>query len=273
MKNEDLKSYVSFNKFFTRQLKDGLRKISNPDEKVTICSPCDGRVLSVGEVCTADCTIDCVKGRSYRLDEFMLGVRDELDKSVPALVKKVLDRGNKLFYTVIYLAPSDYHRYHSPAIFHADHRRHIAGYLDPVKPVYVNKHKDVFKNNERVNLFGNWAHGFFFKSYVGALNVGSIKLNFEPTLCTNLASASDPYIYDRAYKQSEKLVSPLDKYIHSPDTCEKPIIQRSETSPLAITKAGVDFLKGEEVGWFEMGSTIVLIFEAPADTQIKLSPG
>lgn len=62
---------------------------------------------------------------------------------------------------VIYLAPSDYHRFHSPGFYHADFRKHIIGYLDPVKPSYVNKHKDVFKNNERVNLFGSWNSGFF----------------------------------------------------------------------------------------------------------------
>ena len=101
-----------------------------------------------------------MKGRSYRLDEFMLGARDE--QTIPALIKKVVEAKNKLFYMVIYLAPSDYHRFHSPAICNAEYRRHIAGYLDPVKPVYVNRHKDVFKNNERVNLFGSWTHGFFF---------------------------------------------------------------------------------------------------------------
>lgn len=154
MKHADLKFYESFNKFFTRELKEGVREISEPSEPTTMCSPCDGRVLTVGEISTAHSTIDCVKGRSYRLDEFMLGVRDDSDKSIPSLIKKVLDKGNKLFYTVIYLAPSDYHRFHSPAIYKAEIRRHIAGYLDPVKPSYVNKHKDVFKNNERVNVFG-----------------------------------------------------------------------------------------------------------------------
>lgn len=92
----------------------------------------------------------------------MLGVRDDNEKTIPALVKKVVDSGNKLFYMVIYLAPSDYHRFHAPAVCNAEYRRHIAGYLDPVKPAYVNRHKDVFKNNERVNLFGNWSKGFFF---------------------------------------------------------------------------------------------------------------
>ena len=37
-------------------------------------SPCDGRILTIGEVSSIDSTIDAVKGRSYRLDEFMLGV-------------------------------------------------------------------------------------------------------------------------------------------------------------------------------------------------------
>lgn len=162
MKQGDLKFYETFNKFFTRELKEGARNVERVEDQTTISSPCDGRVLSCGEISTADATIDCVKGRSYRLDEFMLGVRDDSEKSIPALVKKVLDAGNKLYYMVIYLAPSDYHRFHAPAICNAEYRRHIAGYLDPVKPAYVNRHKDVFKNNERVNLFGNWKQGFFF---------------------------------------------------------------------------------------------------------------
>ncbi len=162
MKHEDLRFYETFNKFFTRELKEGARKISNPEDITSICSPCDGRVLSYGEISTSDATIDCVKGRSYRLDEFMLGVRDDEEKTIPALIKQVKERGNKLFSMVIYLAPSDYHRFHSPAICSAEYRRHIAGYLDPVKPSYVNRHKDVFKNNERVNVYGNWSNGFFF---------------------------------------------------------------------------------------------------------------
>jgi phosphatidylserine decarboxylase len=185
MKYSDLRFYETFIRFFTRELKEGARTITAPNNATSICSPCDGRVLSFGEVCTADATIDCVKGRSYRLDEFMLGVRDDQEKTIPALIKSVNERGNKLFSMVIYLAPSDYHRFHSPALCTANYRRHIAGYLDPVKPSYVGRHKDVFKNNERVNLFGTWTHGFFLQSFVGALNVGSIKLLCDPALATN----------------------------------------------------------------------------------------
>lgn len=84
-----------------------------------MCSPCDGRVLTFGEMNTRNNTVDCVKGRSYRLDEFMLGEKQELDKPshLNNVIEKIKERGNKLFYMVIYLAPSDYHRFHSPAVF------------------------------------------------------------------------------------------------------------------------------------------------------------
>ena len=82
-------------------------------------------------------------------------------------------------FMVIYLAPGDYHRYHSPATFTANYRRHIPGYLEPVDPRYLRGHQDVLKSNERVNLLGDWKHGFFALSFVGALNVGSMKLHFD----------------------------------------------------------------------------------------------
>ena len=73
MKHSSLTFYESFNKFFTRELKEGARTIAEPTLKSHMTSPCDGKVLTVGEICTIDQTIDCVKGRSYRLDEFLLG--------------------------------------------------------------------------------------------------------------------------------------------------------------------------------------------------------
>jgi phosphatidylserine decarboxylase len=76
---------------------------------------------------------------------------------VESMIKAAIDRGNKVVYSVIYLAPSDYHRFHSPTVFTANYRRHIAGYLEPVKPAYINKHKDVLKDNERVNILGEWS--------------------------------------------------------------------------------------------------------------------
>jgi len=88
-------------------------------------------------------------------------------------------------YLVVYLSPGDYHRFHSPCNFTTNYRRHVAGYLEPVDPRYLKTHTEVFKSNERVNLIGEWTHGFFAYSMVGATNVGSIKVNFDESLRTN----------------------------------------------------------------------------------------
>ena len=172
-----------------------------------MCSPCDGKILSFGDVDSLKCTIDCIKGHDYRLDEFLFGFRtdkrDEDEDKRVTMVERIIDsakeRGNKLMYCVIYLAPQDYHRYHSPAYFVANYRRHIAGYLEPVAPAYLKKHKDVLKQNERVNLLGEWAHGFFAMSFVGALNVGSITLHFDDVLKTNIKAPEHPYLHDKNY--------------------------------------------------------------------------
>jgi len=131
------------------------------------------------------------------------------------MLEKVKARGNQLLYMVIYLSPADYHRFHSPAIHTADFRRHVVGYLSPVKPAHVNRHKDVFKNNERVNIFGRWAQGFYFESAVGATNVGSIKMDFDEEVLTNQAVPKLPYFEDKNYVPalSSEKSGPFNKYL------------------------------------------------------------
>ena len=161
---------------------------------------------------------------------------------------------------VIYLSPGDYHRFHSPTIHTARFRRHIAGYLSPVKPAYVKNHRDVFKNNERVNIFGDWfgtERLFFFLSYVGALNVGSIKLDFDTNVCTNQVMPRDPYLFDKAYAKDQK--GPLENFVN-------PALNQSN-------EGEVQFDKGEMTGRFEMGSTIVLIWESAPDTRVHVIEG
>jgi phosphatidylserine decarboxylase len=40
-----------------------------------------------------------------------------------------------------------------------------------------------------------------------------------------------------------------------------------------MDETGISFAKGETLGWFEMGSTVVLIFEAPEETQLHITEG
>jgi len=75
----------------------------------------------------------------------------------------------------------------------------VAGYLEPVDPRYLKTHRDVFKSNERVNVLGDWSHGFFAISFVGATNVGSIKLHFDDILKSNVKNPISPYLQDRNY--------------------------------------------------------------------------
>lgn len=77
IKVDDVNSFKTFNKFFTRELKDGARTIIDEQNEKTLCSPCDGKVLSFGEVNSLKSTIDCIKGHNYRLDEFLFGLKIE----------------------------------------------------------------------------------------------------------------------------------------------------------------------------------------------------
>lgn len=103
----------------------------------------------------------------------------------------------KLNFIIIYLAPGDYHWYHAAANFSTNYWWHIAGHLEPVKPSYIENHKVVFKSNERVSVFGTWPEGYFSMTFVGALNVGSMNLHFDPALTTNgFKFISPPYTID-----------------------------------------------------------------------------
>lgn len=47
--------------------------------------------------------------------------------SMPWSMKGAPQKGNKMFFAVVYLAPGDYHRFHSPTSWVVERRRHFAG--------------------------------------------------------------------------------------------------------------------------------------------------
>lgn len=96
---------------------------------------------------------------------------------------------------------------------------------------------DLFAMNERVIYVGEWAGGYMAYAAVGATNVGSIKVYCDSDLSTN----------QKKWPQGKT----------------------SEDASLDCTRVK----KGELFGEFRMGSTIVLLFEAPRDFSFALKIG
>ena len=154
-----------------------------------------------------------------------------------------------LYYIVIYLAPGDYHRFHSPASWVAEKRRHFAGELYSVSPYLQRKLPGLFTLNERVVLLGRWRWGFFSFTPVGATNVGSIKINFDRELRTN--SLTTDTAADRAAEEASARGEPYSGFAEATYGAASKIL------------GGHALRKGEEMGGFQLGSSIVLVFEAP----------
>ena len=164
-----------------------------------------------------------------------------------------------LFYIVIYLAPGDYHRFHSPTSWVVEKRRHFAGELYSVSPYLQRTLPGLFTLNERVVLLGRWRWGFFSFIPVGATNVGSIKINFDSELRTN--SLTTDTAADRAAEQASERGEPYSGYAEA---------TYSEASRVL---GGHALRRGEEMGGFQLGSSIVMVFEAPSGKRRSFDEG
>ncbi|KAF9429889.1 phosphatidylserine decarboxylase 1 [Podila epigama] len=289
MKDPDLTHYKNLSEFFYRELKDGARPV---DYDAALISPSDGRVFHFGLVDGS--RVEQIKGMSYSLDQFLgsqkasetaeiikathsanivdeeefaevNGISYSLDSLLghdqqPSMEHKRQDSegnvvpdteaderatteepeefklrpGNALFFCVIYLAPGDYHRFHSPTNWVAETRRHFSGELYSVSPWMVKQLQNLFVLNERVVLLGKWRHGFFSMVPVGATN----------ELRTNRREDR----FKRGY--GEVVYSGVSRLLNG--------------QPLHV---------GEEMGGFKLGSTVVLVFEAPENFKFTIEPG
>jgi phosphatidylserine decarboxylase len=172
-----------------------------------------------------------------------------------------LTRENRtaLYYVVVYLAPGDYHRFHSPTAWVVEKRRHFAGELYSVSPYLQRTLPGLFTLNERVVLLGRWRWGFFSYTPVGATNVGSIKINFDRELRTN--SLTTDTEADRAAEEAAQRGEPYTGFVEATYDAASPLLH------------GHALRRGEEMGGFQLGSTIVLVFEAPRGSRPSLDEG
>ncbi|XP_059402879.1 phosphatidylserine decarboxylase proenzyme, mitochondrial-like isoform X2 [Carassius carassius] len=244
---EDLQHYRNLGEFFRRKLKPQVRPVCDSH---CVISPADGKILHFGRV--KNCEVEQVKGVTYSLETFLgphnrtenLTANRSLEEDDPGTYQDALvtKEGNELFHCVVYLAPGDYHCFHSPTDWRVAHRRHFPGSLMSVNPGVARWIKELFCHNERVVLSGEWTHGFFSLTAVGATNVGSIHIYFDKELRTNNPRYNKGSFNDFSYASNN-------------------------------SQEGVSMRKGEHLGEFNLGSTIVLLFEAPRDFTFNLKAG
>ncbi|XP_072271637.1 phosphatidylserine decarboxylase proenzyme, mitochondrial isoform X2 [Pyxicephalus adspersus] len=237
---EDLHQYRNLSEFFRRKLKPQARPVCDSHSMI---SPSDGKILHFGRV--KNCEVEQVKGVTYSLESFLGPQTWTNNLSVTNTSfqdQLVTQEGNELYHCVIYLAPGDYHCFHSPTDWNVHHRRHFPGSLMSVNPGVARWIKELFCYNERVVLTGNWKHGFFSLTAVGATNVGSIRIYFDRDLQTNSPRYSKGSHNDVSYITNNN-------------------------------QDGIVMRKGDQLGEFNLGSTIVLIFEAPKNFTFNLKAG
>ncbi|MAM86044.1 MAG: phosphatidylserine decarboxylase [unclassified Hahellaceae] len=136
-------------------------------------------------------------------------------------------------FATIYLAPKDYHRIHMPCDARLTSMIHVPGRLFSVNPATAEAVPSLFARNERVICVFDTEFGPFAMVLVGAMIVASIA-----TTWAGLVGSGDQ-------KRTGATITRID---YEPDG--------DNPAPT--------FLKGEEMGRFHLGSTVILL--APPDS-------
>ena len=124
-------------------------------------------------------------------------------------------------YITIYLAPYHYHRIHSPVSGNVRYCVHIPGLLWTVSPLGVNCVRNLFAQNERIVTYLETQNGECAFIKIGANVVGKVKLVYH-SLKTNV------------YQEKRTVVA---------------------LNPPHLLR------KGDELGVFELGSTVICCFK------------
>lgn len=205
--NSDITSYRSFNEFFTRPLKAGVRPLANASY---VC-PVDGAISQFGRI-QAD-QIFQAKGHQYSTTALVGG---------DAQLAAQFQDGE---FATIYLSPRDYHRIHMPCAGRLLQMIYVPGDLFSVNPTTARGVPGLFARNERVVCVFESAKGPFVLTLVGATIVGSMA-----TVWHGIVNPPRP----------------------------------GQIKVWNYQDQNIRLAKGEEMGRFLLGSTVVLLF--PRDT-------
>jgi len=201
----DINAYKSFNHFFTRELKAGIRPLNN--ENNAIVSPADGAVSQAGNI--TDGKIFQAKGKSFSAFDLLGGSQERAEPF------------NNGLFTTIYLSPKDYHRLHMPLTGTLREMVHIPGRLFSVNTATTNSVPGLFARNERVCCIFDTEAGPMALVLVGAIFVSSIETVWHGVVTPPTIHSVQSWHYD-------------------------------ENAPTLKI--------GQEMGRFNMGSTIIVLF-------------
>lgn len=158
---EDPEAYATFNDFFTRALKEGVRPITADG----IASPADGAISQLGAI--EEDRIFQAKGHHYTLTQLLGGNSEQAEPF-----------RNGQFATV-YLSPKDYHRVHMPFSGKLTDMVYVPGQLFSVNNLTASQVPGLFARNERVVAFFDTEIGPMAVVLVGAMIVASIETVWE----------------------------------------------------------------------------------------------
>ena len=150
--------YKSFNEFFTRSLKDGVRAIDGSPN--SIVSPADGAISQLGKIEDGD--IFQAKGQSFSVEKLIAD---------PQLAEPFK---NGQFATV-YLSPKDYHRVHMPFAGTLTETLYVPGELFSVNQTTAENIPGLFARNERMVCLFDTELGRMAVVLVGAMIVAGIE--------------------------------------------------------------------------------------------------
>lgn len=163
---EEPSHYRTFNAFFTRALKPGLRPVVA--DPLTLALPVDGAISQLGDI--REGRIIQAKGHDFSARELLGG-----DTALAAPFQ-----GGK--FATIYLSPKDYHRIHMPLDGVLESMIYIPGDLFSVNPLTAAHVPNLFARNERVACIFRTEIGPVALVLVGATIVASIETVWAGTV-------------------------------------------------------------------------------------------
>lgn len=168
----DPRSYASFNEFFTRALRAGVRPLA-PDPAVLL-SPVDGRVSQIGRLDGS--WLVQAKGHAYTLEALL---------AADAAWTEMFRGGA---FATLYLAPFNYHRVHMPLTATLRAAWYVPGRLFSVNATTAAAVPGLFARNERLVCILGAGELSCAIVLVGALFVGSLATVWHGEITPRTAS-------------------------------------------------------------------------------------